>query len=262
MKEKHQGVLLIALLITLFLNACSTSIQIPEVEGSRLGPAEEKDLFDRINAQAEQIRSGKMLLKTSITHGSDLFSFRQAVVFHKPDSIRIESFPDNSFFSLNLFVSGKEGSLFLDNQEKEVYLSADPRLLLEEQLHFPVDETLLFRIISGYFESLDFSNRYHALRLSGNEIALRVSDGSELWLIDEESLRIKRFWLSVDGDKDVTISGLLTYQPLSLLPEEIEASLPKKNLSLKFKRVSSTINPEISDSLFQARIPDGYEIKN
>ena len=97
------------------------------------------------------LRSIRALLDLRIAHADDpVAKLRLAVVFNRPDKLRLETLPTNGFYTLGLLVSNGETTHLMEAGETQQVRSAkSPEALVRRLLGVSLGHADIFRIISG-----------------------------------------------------------------------------------------------------------------
>src|SRR4051794_8665707 len=93
-----------ALVIFLQLVACASTHRTL-VKGVQVDPVSAQSAISPLTTAALEITSFRGLFKTVIRHGKDAELIRHAIVFTRPNKIRIETLPRDAAWTLSLLVS-------------------------------------------------------------------------------------------------------------------------------------------------------------
>lgn len=225
---------------------------------------EEAALVNRIAVQSEETRSFRALFKTTARRGGDIQSFRQAIVFEKPDSLRVEALPPQGALALHLLVSAGGTVTVVIPSEKRAVRGTSSTALFRQHLDLPFREGELIALVSGRVERSTFEAK-RELRCGATVCTARRLDGRYMWRFERSSGRLLS--LSIRDPLKLTERVRLRYAGHEafdgiVLPTHIVLELPQDGVEIDMQATVVKANQPIAHTLFEIAIPNDYEVSH
>lgn len=260
------------LLITLLtLSSCSfiAGTGRPVIEGREISKDEAKKLLSKLKDKDTALQTFRALYKATLSIDGAENTGREALVFEKPQKLRVELFPPTSFYSLGLAVFGGKESWFIDTTEKIARRGEKNDNFLRSSLKIPVGVTELMSLATGTVPSelIDKITENNDAKVfyneSKNEYSIIEGDFYSYWNISGETLLTNRVDFRSRFDDTLSlrvIQGSYTGSVPYSLPSNLEFWAPKEGVKIQLALTTASINDKFSDSLFEAEAPEGFSI--
>lgn len=252
-------------LIALFLivsSGCSFRETVPELQGPLIPTAHVTEVMNNFDTHRRSVSDIKALIRTKIVHGDETESYRYAVIYRRPDALRVEVFPLNSFYTLSLLAVLREKLVSLDTTSSIAYEGNPSRDAIERAFGFPLNieeiaSLLLAEIPAGHGE---FSG---VISETGTEKYL--SADRQIYFEKDPQETTMRLLKIYDDDKKLIIEvHFRFYRKIDdiEIPEKLEIQLPQYDVTGAMNATNISINSGPADSLFAVQPPGGFEIKS
>jgi hypothetical protein len=203
-------------------------------------------------------RAFRALLETSvITPDNESFSFRYAVASKQPDFLRVDLLPTEGAYTLGLLVVRDGRVLVIDSQAKTYSLGCNVNAVFEKFFALQgVSPDVVQALITGRMSGVHCSAA-QVYRQDGGRLLLIDEQTHHAWEVDESSGRVLQISLLDSSLSRIQANALRTYYPdQELIAVEIHKPVTASAM-MKVRKL--TLNPDISDSLFEISPPAGYE---
>ena len=260
------------LILVCALNACvSQPYPMLEPAGQAASPRERQEILTKLKQRDAELRSMRILARTTIDQGASINIVRYALVVSRPDWMRLEMLPPTGAYTLNLLVSTPQGALLLVPDEEQVYRSAHIESLLQRALGLALDVDTLSAYFAGRIPGrlLEYFEQQGPLDIwydrGSNTWSLFSPDRSYIFLLDGESLLLKALQLrEAPGGK---LEAQIEYQPAAVfdnvaLPKSVKLTLPHQDLRMNFVLSAARVNQPISEHLFHIEVPEHYAARD
>ena len=253
----RRGCCLALALFVQFSLSCSNlrSYPLPVVNGDRAS-AEQLAAFTAAQTlRGFAVKSFRGLYRCQIAQGAQRLTTKQAVVFEKPDRIRVETFPLNGGLSLGLLI-GQEGKLsFIDPIQKTKMESESDQNLIYRALRLRLNRQDLMSYLSGNVpeQALHEQDGVLHLALSNGDAAFADPDFRWYYLLAGESKDLIRAELRSPLNQGLELRiDYLNYTKISgiSVPDQIEIVIPRDSVQIELNLISAKINEEIKSELF------------
>jgi len=228
-------------------------------QGEALSPADSIALCEALPTLERQgPRSFRALLDTSlVTPDNESFSFRYAVAAKQPDSLRVDLLPTEGAYTLGLLVVQNGRALVIDSQEKIYSSGCEVKQVFEKFFSLRgVSPELVQALVTGRMPAVR-CDAVQVYRKEDGRVMLIDTQTHHAWEIAESSGRVLHVSLLDSSLLHVEARALRSYFPDE---ERISLEIHKPVDARAVMQVRKlTLNPEISDSLFQISPPSGYE---
>jgi outer membrane lipoprotein-sorting protein len=270
MKMKTARALLIVCAITLSGCFNRLAIEKPRISGHEVPADQESQIFDRLRAASGDVQSFRAVSETRITYKEESTRLRHAFLFKKPSQLRLETFPTNANYSLNLLIANPGKVTLVEPSEHMATIASSGANLIRKSFYIPADEKDLISFLCGRISegmlqaTLDDEKHRMLVNEESSTITLIKGDFDYYWELDAETLLLKRallrnritdrFELAITYEAYADIEG-------GKVPEIIKLEMPTESLVATFALRSQKMNLELPDSLFQVRIPGTYTVR-
>jgi len=217
-------------------------------------------LRTQIAARGDDVAAFRGLFQVDVRRGDDRAAFRQAVVFVRPDRLRIEALPPQGALTLHLLVSNRGSVVSLEPGEKKAFIGPASTAVFRRFLNLPFREGEIMALVTGRVEAsrLDAAS---AVRCGTAECTLVSSDERYRYRVDRRSgeLRSVRIRDPLQGKARIEVR-YPDYAAVGAvwLPRTISLLLPSDGVEIAMTRQITTINQPIADRLFEVSIPADY----
>jgi|GEM_PF-4590644 len=262
----------LCLTVLFSLSACAARSFVPRpvVSGIELPSGEAAALFRQLRLKDWEIFNLRSLWRVILTHAGERTALRYAMVYQRPDCLRLEVLPPGIAQSLKLVVAKGGKAILLDIPEKTAYRGYSVEELLKKVFKVPLAEAglaslLLARIPQHPLGPSD-NNNWRAFYDETAESYTVFNQGrGEYYWLDKTDLLLRRVEMrNMFNDELVLRVG---YDDFFLsadvaLPEKVFVQLPQEKLAVELGLVSINLNQKIADEMFEIEIPPHYRIKS
>lgn len=261
----------ILLLLAVCLSSCAlvAGTQRPTLRGRELTKTEASTFLSKLRDKDSALRTFRALYKATLTGLGGESSLRKAVVFEKPSKLRVELFPTTSFYSLGLAVIGGKKSWFIDPTEKIARSGDKNDNFIRSTLKIPAGASELMSLVAGTVPTLLVDNLLSTdsgkvfYDEATNKYQIVEGDFYSFWSIDGATLLGERADFRSRFDDTLSLrvtqskyTGSIPYS----LPSEIKFWVPGEGISIDMSLTTASINDKLSDSLFEATVPEGFSV--
>lgn len=262
-RHYHRWVLYLGLLLTSSgILGCRVSPPPPRWQPDDLpvAAAEAARLRALVLAASDQIISFRGLFGLHIRRGDEHAAFRQAIVFVRPDRLRIEALPPTGAVSLHLLVANRGTVVSLDPTVKEAAVGPSSTAVFRRFLNLPFREGEIMALVAGRVEpgTLDDSSD---VRCGQAECTIARANGRHVWRVDRTSGEIRSVRLSDPLQGKARVEVLYTaYADVGgvRIPSALTFRLPNDGVDLELTYRTGSVNTPIPDRLFELTIPSDY----
>lgn len=229
-----------------------------EPQGTLLQKSEGISVCQKITSQGERIDSLRILADATITHGSEVVSFRYAVLSKEPSKFRVDVLPPQGAFTLGLIVAGENGAVWMNPQENTFVRARDEASLVGEYLGLPgVSRETAVALLTGVLPPSVCADA-RLFEMSDRDL-LFVNDISHTaWRVEGQSPKIREVQiLDSDGtsvDVRATYGEYASGRPSRITLDVFSPATARVSLDI----VKSIINPNLNERLFAVEPPAGY----
>ncbi|NMC62048.1 MAG: hypothetical protein GYA55_02665 [SAR324 cluster bacterium] len=266
------NILEVIFLLGMFLaTSCAPKqIILPQIQGRALTPEERQVIFNSLQEKFDAVQSAKILYDANFTNRDETQSLRLVAVFEKPEHLRLETFPDTSFLSLQLMVMNGTIVSLIDNTSHKAFLTNNAERLLRRFLKLPIGAADLIAILSGRISATDLKKMRSGenFNVYANEelgrYLISKGDGDIIWEVNKFSLQVEDVvYRNIFNDEvilrahcnDIINEGAIQ------MPSNINIEVPGERLQFDFKARTSRINQTIPENLFEVEIPSGFSVE-
>ncbi|MFM1848721.1 MAG: hypothetical protein RL417_2195, partial [Pseudomonadota bacterium] len=174
------------LLVLLLLMGCARRSQIGPwaVDDSLVAPLESERLLSLLAERREALRTFRGLFKTTVRRGAETSAFRQAIVFERPGSLRIEALPPHGALALYILIARSGEITALIPPERRAARGASSTALFRRYLDLPFREAEIMAIIAGELEA-DALRGGGEVRCGVGECTFQRKDRRYSWRFDK-----------------------------------------------------------------------------
>jgi hypothetical protein len=228
-----------------------------------IAPTESQELLTRLAKQGSELRTYRALFTTTLQRGRESASFRQAVVFERPDKLRIEALPPQGALSLDLLIARDGIVTALVPPEKQAQRGPSSTGLFRRYLDLPFRESEIMALVSGGLEDGVLAQGAE-VRCGDNDcIALR-SDGRYRWRFKRDSGLLAEVSMR-DALKlrERVIVRYGDYRAVNgrMLPGVITLQLPEDEVKVTMAATMLAAEQSINPRVFDVAIPSDYSIQ-
>lgn len=203
-------------------------------------------------------QSFRALLDTSlVTPNDEVFSFRYAVASKQPERLRVDLLPVEGAYTLGLLVVRGAEALVLDSQSKRYSSGCEAKAVFEKFFSLRgVTPDVVQGLLVGRIAGVQCAAA-QVYRQSSSRLLLVDTIARQAWEVDEASGVVQSVTLLDDSLEHVQVRATRSYPPQQ---DKIHVEIYRPvtaSATMKVRRL--TINPAISDQLFQVAVPHGYE---
>lgn len=273
LQPSHRIFLILSL--SLIVGCANRASRLSDLPGRDVAEREQAEVLRRLKASGEEIRTFRGLYDVTIDESAGRGRLREAIVFARPDRLRLESFPENSFVTINLTVADDTGALFLDPGEKTAYVARAGAGVLQRMYKLPLEAADLMSLVTGRIPSHEISNEHSTVAPSEevplvrldeeeHEFVLRRKDDSAQWRVDSEHFMLKSAeYADAEGQVIFRVSTAGSREVDALaIPAQVLLQMPLERTSIELNFQSSKINIAVPDRLFKSDIPADYKVVN
>lgn len=255
----------------LFVGCTTKTVPFPEILGTKLNVTEVEEILRELTQNDNEVTSFRTLSRTRFEEPDDSYSVRHALVFSKPSSLRIETLPVNSGYTLSLLTASEGSATFLYPPDEIAIVGSSGAKLLKKIIRIPATEREIMSLLSGrvpakYIESTNLKSFTLTRSLDGSEVAIVRGANQHYWLVESDSLRLRKVQIrDADGKRIRLAVSYESFQTLDSgieVPSRFTVSLPDEDLVLRFLLQGPRVNEEISPELFVVEVPKGYSQRN
>ena len=237
----------------------------PAPAGVLMSGIEARGIFEALARKDEQLRSLRALARIHATTPDGEVSYREAVVFVKPDRLRLEALPLQGAMTLSLAVLKGGEVRVLDPGAKHAVVGMDAEGLIRTHTKIPVAPAALMALLAGVVPQ-------HALREGEDRLRLFVDSAQKIYTLvrgdfveyyrfDQQSLGLLEAQLRRRFDD--RLAAAVRYAPArpglgGLRDLHIELPLEKTSVSLSW--LSAVVNGAVAERLFEVEIPADYRV--
>jgi hypothetical protein len=192
-----------------------------------------------------------------VTSDNESFSFRYAVASKQPDSLRVDLLPTEGAYTLGLLVVRNSQSLVIDSQSKTYSSGCEVNAVFEKFFSLQgVTPALIQALVTGRLSGVRCES-VRAYRQGVDRLLLVDEATRHAWDIDERSGRVKQVTLLDGSQSHIQARATRSYAPED---ERVSVEIHRPVTASAVMKVRKfTVNPDISDSLFQIVPPSGYD---
>jgi len=244
--------------ITLSVSGCGIhgmqNSSIPR--GSPISPHEEYKVAQLLIDKDEEIKSFRGLYRSSFEHEKESWQARQAVVFQKPDKLRIEALPLVGVATISLLVARQGVATYLDVPNKKAYQGSAESDFFNQFLKVSASERELMSLFVGRIPA-----RYlNAVQIRSIGDSYSVTRGGYVWKINKSTLLCSYAEVR-DAFNERIIFSIEYGSPMQInkssvsVPNSIKIVSHRDSSTALGELVSGEINLSINSTLFEQKIP-------
>ena len=241
---------------------CSVQRPVPvwELDDVVVDAAESAQLRARIAQRADDVTSFRGLFQVDVRRGDDRAAFRQAVVFIRPDRLRIEALPSQGALTLNLFVSNRGSVVSLEPAEKKAFEGPASTAIFRRFLKLPFREGEIMALVTGRVE-VGRLDALSEVRCGPRECSVVSAEERYRYRVDRPTGEIRsvriRDPLQGKARIEVRYSDYAAVGAVRI-PRAIALVLPNDGIEIDMTGQMLAINQPIPDRLFEVAIPTDY----
>lgn len=247
--------------VFLVIQGCAVREVPPILQGNEIPQVELQNTFKGFAAKRNAFTDLKSLIRVRLISDGKSDSFRYAVVFKRPASLRIETFPLNGFYTLATLGVFGNSLVSLVPSESQAYTGAPSREVLGKALGLPlsVDEIAGLLLAEPPAAAL----AYAGVRDEGMKVRRYLSSDKTVYIetpLDTDDVSRMKFFVSDKGlIADATYSDYRDVQGLRF-PHAITLKLLEVDMEAELRIQKFQLNTDASDSLFLLEVPEGYSV--
>lgn len=246
-----------ALVALLFATGCFRPSFAPQ--GVMRPASEASALCQKIASQGQRVDSLRVLADATITHGSEVVSFRYVVLSKEPSKFRVDVLPSQGAFTLGLLVAGEHGAVWMNPQENTFVRAPDEASLVGEYLGLPgVSRETAVALMTGVL-SASACNEVRLFEMENKDL-LFVNDSSHTaWRVEGDSPKLREVQI-LDSD-GTSVDVRATYgEFVGARPSRINLDVySPANAQVSLSIIKSVVNPTLNEQLFTVEPPVGYQ---
>lgn len=244
---------------------------MPSVAGRPLDTSEKQILFEKIHARESELKSLRALYSFEVSEKGKKNRLRQAIIFEKPESLRLETFPETSFLSLQLTVLRGQIGSFIDSSAHQAYLANNTEKLLSRFYKLPLAPGDLMGLLSGRtpekeIERMRWGEEYEVrLDDKAGRFLISRNDGNFIWVLRKDSLLLEEaIYRNIFDDSVILHAKMddIRYVDTIPLPHKVSFYLAADDIALELTAQTFKVNRDISPLLFEVQIPEDFSIEN
>ena len=263
-------ILLPFLIVVTLLSSCTPRVPRIPFDGTIASTSLTATIREKLTARDGELTSLRALADAEISdtgHGGSqgVAHLREAVVFVKPDKLRLEILPTQGAYALSLLVTNNGSLTYLEPPEKRAVRGSESERVIYSILKLAVGERELMSLLTGRIPPRYLSKEGGAALLVSRDSSsylLSRGDGAEDFEIDSESLFLKR--VTFRSRFNDSLVGEITYSSVgnSTPPLPREVSIESAGLKQRIHLTWSVIKPNVvvPDSLFEVGIPSDFRV--
>ncbi len=251
----------LGLCVILQLGACSLLRKdpLPLPPGAEVSEARKQEIQAQLSKRSAALENFRALWNATLNTESLRGSFRYAVVYSRPSLMRVEVFPTNAAYALQLAAVTPERSVYLDNTTREALVGKAPEEIFEKLfgMELPL-EAIVFMLTASVPELEDASF------FEGNGLIL-VQDSQErlFWTLDAASLDITsveiRPGLLRDLAARISYNDYQAHEGIRFPHRcQVDVLYPSLAGTLSLRAAMVRLNSEIDPKLFEVAIPENF----
>jgi hypothetical protein len=253
-------------MLLLMVAGCGPAyIPRPKLPGQALpAPAVER-VLTQLRERAGAVRSWRGLSHSVMREGRQSGKVRHAILFTRPDRLRVETLPAGSAFSLNLLAVEHGEAVFLDPGSKRAYKGRVDAELLRDVVGIQADLSELMLFLCGIVPVDDSgaAGGWTAYQTPGAASLMLVQGESRYFVLNAQSLELDRAHVRDPFTDTLRFEiGYSDYQESGgeRLPRRIEVGIPDRKIAVELRFDKISLNGAISEKLYQVQIPPDYAV--
>lgn len=255
---RHQIVIFILSIICLGCARVPRPALAPEV----LDADTKQSLISELRSIDSSVNSFKGLARGVIQDGDERAIIRYAIIFKRPDNLRVEALPATGGYTLSVLSATSSGVVVLDPVSERAYRSSDPSQAMKTALRLPLKADELVSYLLGIIPQKKLVGDLDAR--SGDQGLQIIKDNFlGYWLISPDSRRLKRVELRKTpfGRPTLIIQyGEYVRSAERYFPRELSLEVPGENISAQLTFRSAEFNQIVNDRSFNLEIPSHYGV--
>ena len=221
-----------------------------------------QSLVSELRSIDASVLSFKGLTRGVIQDGEERAIIRYAIIFKKPDNLRVEALPATGGYTLSVLSATSAGVVVLDPVNEQAYRSSDPSQAMKTALRLPLRADELVSYLLGMIPEKKLVGDLDAR--SGEEGVQIIKDNFlGYWLLNPDSRRLKRVELRKTpfGRPTLIIKyGEYVKSDEWYYPRELSLEVPGENISAHLTFRTAEFNQAVSDRSFKLEIPSHYGV--
>lgn len=252
------------LLVGLF-SGCVLSVfrAHPTIKGRPLSDSELSTFFDSTALQSAQIKTFRGLSRSRFDVSGKKDGVRHVFVFARPGLLRVETFPLNSAFTLNLVSVSAGRVVVLDPSTKTAYSGEARKEILKKAIGLPLEVSDLMDFLVGRLPARVIDEKLSEVTLdeATQTYYLKVGDYREVYGLDAGTGLLK--FAEIRDQFNDSLIFTAYYDKTDIVqgvnvPVDYRVELPAENTRMRFRLSSIALNGEPSPELFEPEIPSEY----
>jgi len=259
----------LSLILAFFFSGCYGRAFHPLFDGEALSEAQRGAALNKILSYKNEAQTFRCLSHARSDINGEKATLRYAIVFERPDKLRIEALPLNSAYALSIVIANGDKFLALDTSSKRAYSGKPDAENFSKTLNLKLDSKSLIPLVIGRLPlelyTLLGDTRRVQFRLAPDTKTLRANlDNFNFYLeFDAESLLLKSFQskdskrgtlaLRIDYDNYQEVSGIK-------VPATIKLSIPADRVNIDMRLSAPNLNQALGDRFFKLDIPEGFSL--
>jgi len=256
--------ILLSVVVFVTSGCASRDLKPPRELKLKLSESVAKDILSRLGKCDEKIHSFRGLARAALVQGEEQSAFRYAVVFSKPDKLRLEAFPLSAVYTLSLLVTSKQELIFLDPSSKTAHQGAVETPVLNRFLGVPVLPPDLMSLITACMPLQSVSPENMEVYQDFKSDVVQVRGRRIVFELKAGTFEAQRaFLMSAFDDKVALLVEWSEYREVQgeRLPATMKITIPARSVSLTLNFSKTEINGNYSERLFEASVPDDFELR-
>lgn len=253
------------MVLVLAASGCSSHfMRVPKVSGAKLPNSAAARVISRLAECGSTVESFRGLARASLVQKEERAAFRYAIVFSKPDKLRIEALPTAAVYTLSLLLTNEHNLLYLDATSKTAHRGPVAVPMLNRFLGVPLLPPDLMSLLTACAPTQISSAEASLVYEDSQRGVLQVSTKGMLLEVSNTTFDPQRaFVINSFDDRVALLIEWSDYRDVQgqQLPGTVKITIPEHSVTLELNFTSSEINGKYPDKLFQAVIPEGYDLR-
>lgn len=249
--------LLSAVLLALSSSGCWAPRFVPP--GAELSSVVAHDRCGALLAHQPRVETVRALLDATIIHNDDRIGVRYAVLFRRPDAVRIDLLPEQGAYTLGMLVTRRGETVLLDTQERRFSVARDDRELFERFLGVSgVSGTLVAGLVSGSVPALECARVSVFDDAGSGSVTIIDRAAQTAWEVDSARAQLRGVTVLDRDAERIQLKAqrfeAVGEQPARLLLEIFSPARARVEMTIQ----KLTLGAQIPGALFEVKIPESY----
>lgn len=237
---------------------------LPVISGDAVLATERQAVFDALYRADDEVKSFRGLARVKSIDGKGS-SYRQTVLFEKPDRFRIEALPLDSAYTLYLVVAANGTLKALNPPQREAISSLDERALFARLTKLPLGTREMMSLLIGRVPPTELHADTEIYRPSAARVLyLKNRNFTSYYVLDADTLRIVQAEFRNQFSEELVARIEYSYEngPVAAFPARMTLTVPDSNdASARFQWTMIKVNDTLPANLFEVAISDDYSVR-